>query len=296
MNIRYPVLALFCAWLPLSSAQVSVEVVLSQDKFLLGEELIAGVRVINHSGQSLQLGQTDNWIRFNIERAGGGIVPKLSDPPVQRPFILESARQATLRMDLAPCYDLGQAGQFQISAEVVIADWGRSLMTKPKPFEIIAGTRLWEREFGIPSTESNQPPEIRSYSLQQASYLAETRLFLRIARSDGRVIKLINVGRMLSFGQPEPLLDKNNRLHLLHQTGPRIAEYLVVNPEGRIEIRHAYEYTDSRPRLRLDRNGEAAVSGGVRRVSANDLPLEIKKTNDHSNAESKKMGNTTGPN
>ena len=66
MRIHHLMPAILCAWLPLSSAQVSVEVVLTQEKFLPGEELMAGVRVVNRSGQALHLGQAADWIRFNI--------------------------------------------------------------------------------------------------------------------------------------------------------------------------------------------------------------------------------------
>lgn len=280
MNIRLAALAAVCSWLSSVSAQVAVEVVLSQDKFLPREELLAGVRVVNRSGQTLRLGEQTNWIRFTIERAEGGLVRKLSDPPVQRPFELESAKQATLKVDLAPCYDLHQKGAYQITAEVMIKDWGKRLRTKPKSFEIIEGTKIWERSFGVPKAQENGPPELRSYCLQQANYLAEPRLYLRVSKSDGTVIQLINVGRMLSFGRPEPLLDKRSRLHLLHQNGPRSCTYLVVNPDGEIEIRQLFEFTDVRARLRMDADGAVRVESGVRRASADDLPVEVEKKRD----------------
>lgn len=241
---------------------------------------MAGVRIINRSGQTLALGEEPDWIDFSIERVGGGFVRQLSDPPVQRPFKLESTQQGTLSVDLAPCYDLRQAGIYQISAQVKVKDWDSRLAAKPVRFEIIEGTKLWEQAVGIPQSASNQQPEIRTYSLQQANYLAEPRLYLRVSSSDGTVIKLLNVGRILSFGRPEPILDKRSRLHLLHQDGARSSEYLVVNPNGSIEIRQTYEYGDSRPRLRLDENGEVNVSGGIRRPSPKDLPPEVEPKTD----------------
>lgn len=261
-------------------AQVSVEIVLPQDKFLPAEELLVGVRVANQSGQTLNLGDEPDWIQFTVQREGGGFVSKMSNPPVKRSFKLESTERATLSVDLAPCYDLREVGRYLISAEVRIKNWGETLATKRVPFEIIEGTKLWEQVVGIPDTTSNQPPRTRIYSLQQANYLAEPRLYLRVSESDGEVVKLITVGRMLSFGRPQPLVDKKSQLHLLQQNGARTSQYLVINPDGKIQVRHLYEYTDSRPRLRLDENGEVLVSGGTRRESPEDLPVEAEPQND----------------
>jgi hypothetical protein len=99
------------------------------------------------------------------------------------------------------------------------------------------------------------------------------RLYLRVSGSDGNVIKLVNVGPMISFSNPEPRLDKQSRLHLLYQSGAKTFEYLVVSPAGDIEIRQTHEYAETRPRLRLDESGDFKIAGGVRVPRANDLPV-----------------------
>jgi len=37
-------------------------------------------------------------------------------------------------------------------------------------------------------------------------------------------------------------------------------------------VRQTYEYTDTRPVLRVDREGRIFIGGGARRGSSNDLP------------------------
>jgi hypothetical protein len=266
-------------------AQVSAELVLPQDKFLPAEEFRAGVRMVNRSGQPLALGEEPDWIKFTVETSTGESVPQISDPLVQKPFTLESSKQATLKVDLASCYDLRRPGNYQIRATVKIKNWSGSLVTKNVSFEIIEGTKLWEQEFGVPNSRIGNPPVVRKYTLQQANYLKEPRLYLRISAADGTVLKVINVGPILSIGRPEPLLDKNNRLHLLHQTGARISLYLIFNPEGAMEARQTYEYAGSRPRLQWSEKGEIEVKGGSRRISPNDLPPEPEQT---SNVETNK--------
>ena len=255
--------------------QVSVSMVLDQDKFLPAERLMAGIRIVNHSGQTLHLGEDADWIQFSIERDGGGAVHQESAPPVGGAFDLESTKQATVRVDLAPCFNLRQAGRYLISATVKIKEWNQVLATKPVPFEIIEGTKLWEQAFGLPlKLGGSQAPEVRKYTLQEANYLkSQLRLYLRVSTADGRVIKLINIGPMISFGQPEPQLDKRSRLHLLYQYGAKTFAYFVVDPDGEIKVRQTYEYTATRPRLRLDDTGDIVVQGGARRPSADDLPV-----------------------
>jgi len=255
-------------------AQVSVELVLPQNKFLPAEEFQAGVRIINRSGQPLSLGAETDWIEFAIETSTGESIPQTSAPPVQRPFTLESSKQGTLKVDLAPCFDLRKPGYYQIRAVVKIKNWSEALTTKSVPFEIIEGTKIWEQVFGVPSPSGNNPPEVRKYTLQQANYLKEPRLYLRVSAADGSVLKVINIGPMLSIGMPEPLLDKSNRLHLLQQVGARSSLYLIFNSNGDKELRHTYEYSGSRPRLQWSEKGGIEVKGGVRKTSPNDVPPE----------------------
>jgi hypothetical protein len=259
---------------------VLAEVVLKQDKFLPAEELLAGIRIVNRSGQTLRLGDEADWISFSIEKVSGGAVKTLAPPPVQGAFDLESTKQATVRVDVAPCYDLRQPGRYLISATVKIKDWNKVLTAKAAAFDIIEGTKLWEQVIGVPRPEGGaHPPEARTYSLQQANYLKDKlSLYLRVSTADGHVIKLINIGSMISFGHPEPMIDNKSRLHLLYQNGARSFAYLVVDHDGNIKIRQAYEYAGTRPRLRLDESGSIGVIGGKRNLTALDVPASAETT------------------
>ena len=287
LGMKCLVVALLCltGCSPFALAQLSAELVLPQDKFLPAEEFRAGVRIVNRSGQTLVMGEESDWITFALETSTGESVPQLSEPPVQKPFTLESSKQATLKVDLAPCYDLRKPGGYQIRATVKIKNWSGALVTKNVPFEIIEGTKLWEQTFGLPSSGQGDPPTVRKYTLQQANYLKEPRLYLRISDANSTVLKVINVGPILSIGRPEPMLDKNNRLHLLHQTGARSSLYLVFNPTGDMEVRQTYEYAGSRPRLQWSDKGEIEVKGGSRQLNPNDLPPESEQI---SNVETNK--------
>jgi len=260
-----------------ASAQLTVEVLQDQQQFLPGEAMQTAVRIVNRSGQTLRMGSESNWLTFSMETVDGPAVPQMSDVPVAGEFVLESSKMATKRVDLAPYFALNQPGRYSIIATVRVKAWDREINSAPKNFDLIQGTHLWQQEFGIPKTsgDTNAPPEIRKYMLQQANYLkGELRLYVRLTDATGaRTFQVFPVGRMVSFSRPEPQLDQSSNLHLLFANGPHSFSYTVVSPYGELMTRRTYEYlNNARPRLKADENGNIDVTGGTRRLTANDLP------------------------
>ncbi len=270
-------LGLILATLSPLSAQVTVEVKLEQDQFLPGEALRAAVRVTNRSGQTLRLGAESDWLTFSIESRDGFVVGKEADVPVTGEFVLESSKTATKRVDLAPYYSLERQGRYAVGATVRIKQWDHQISSAPTSFTIIEGAKLWEQEFGVPRIgggTNEAPPEVRRYILQQANYLkGRIRLYLRLTDETGsKAIRVFPIGSLVSFSRPEPQLDKFSNLHLLYANGPQSYSYNVFNPDGDVLIRHTYEYLNTRPRLQPHDDGNISVKGGVRRVTADDLP------------------------
>src|SRR5213593_3488237 len=90
-----------------SKAQVLVEVVLDQERYLRDESLPLKVRITNRSGKTLELGREADWLTFVVESRDGHNLRLLSDIPVKEEFTLPSSMVATRRVDIAPYYDLG---------------------------------------------------------------------------------------------------------------------------------------------------------------------------------------------
>lgn len=254
-----------------ASAQVSVEVVMDQAQFLRDEPLPVKVRVTNRSGRALQLGQDNEWLAFTVESLDGALVARLSDPPVSGAFALESAEVATRLVNLEPCFELSQPGRYTVAASVRIKEWNEEVTGKPKPFEIVRGVRLWEQPFGVPAREG--APEIRKYILQQASYRKELKLYVRLTdANEHNVFRVFPLGPLVSFSQPEAQVDKASQLHVLCQTGARAFLFHVINPDGEVVLRQTYDYSTTRPMLRATEDGRIFVAGGIRRVTAGDIP------------------------
>ncbi len=269
------------------SAQVTVEIVLDQEQFLPGEALPVGVKIRNRSGQTLHMGREPDWLTFSVESRDGFVVTKSGEAPVTGEFTLKSAQVATKRVDLAPYFALTRPGRYSVIATVRIREWNGQATSPPTSFDVINGAKLWSQEFGVPPAPgaSNQPPEIRRYTLQQANYLrTQLRLYLRLTdESESKIFKVVPIGPLVGFSQPVPRVDRRSHLHLLYQTGARSFSYTVINPDGEIIVRQTYEYIGSRPRLKPGKDGRITVVGGVRRVTRDDLPVPDKKE-DEANA------------
>jgi hypothetical protein len=272
MKFFLPLLGCCFALAPVVSAQVNAELALGQEQFLPGESLEVGVRITNYSGQTLHVGKGADWLRFVIEGRDNDLVPSTGEVPVQAEFDVESSTVATRRVDLAPYFALTKPGHYRVTATVKLKQWDKEVVTPAKSFNIIAGTKLWEQDFGLPAT-AGQPPEVRKYALQQAIHLKQLKLYARVTdASESRVYRVFPIGPIISFSKPECQIDKSSNLHVLYQTGARTFNYSVINWDGLLLVRQTYEYTETRPVLRVDRDRRIYIGGGARRVSSDDLP------------------------
>jgi hypothetical protein len=256
--------------------QVTVEVVMDQEHFLVGEAIRAAIKVTNRSGQTLHLGDEPDWLTFSIQSKNGYIVTKNGEVPVKGEFTLKSGQVATRRVDLAPYFVLDQIGRYQITTLVRIKEWDTTVGARPKFFDVINGAKIWSQNFGMPmaSGATNRSPEVRKYTLEQANYLrTQLRLYLRLTDGDGsRVIKVLPLGPMVSISNPEPQIDRDNNLHVLYQHGARSYLYNVITPAGDVVVRQMHDITATRPKLQADEKGNLFVAGGARHFTSNDLP------------------------
>ncbi len=253
-------------------AQIGVELRMEQTHFLPTEAIEISVRITNHTGQTLTLGETADWLTFNLETPEGRVLPKLQDPDVLGKFTLESSKVATRRVNIAPCFPLETAGRYQVVANVNVKEWNLHQTSAPRSINIIEGTRLWQQEVGVP--QSSGQLEVRRYVLQQANYIqSQIRLYLRITDvTGGKTFKVVPIGKVLSFSRPEGQVDSESNLHVLYQNGPHSFSYTKYNPNGELLIRQTYDYGTTRPRLQAGRDSKIVVQGGSRWVQATDIP------------------------
>jgi hypothetical protein len=257
-------------------AQVTAEVRLDQDQFLIGESLPVTVRITNRSGQALALGAEADWLTFSIESRDGFVVGKNAEVPVVGEFQLESSKAALKHVDVTPYFSLTSPGRYTITASLKIKSWDRQIDSPAASFNVIQGAKFWEQDFGVPAAagQTNGRPEVRKYVLQQANFTrGRLRLYLRLTDESGaKTFRVQPIGPLVSFSRVEPQIDKFSNLHVLYADGPRSYSYNILNSEAEIVARESFEFVDTRPRLSVNPDGKISVSGGVRRLTAKDLP------------------------
>ncbi|HWD19736.1 MAG TPA: hypothetical protein VHB20_10700 [Verrucomicrobiae bacterium] len=274
----FAALALLALALP-ACAQRGVTAALSLDQtvFLADEDMDLKVQIINRSGRSLALGGTPDWITFSVQGAEDYIAPKIGELPVVSPFVLGSGMAATRKFNPAPYIEIRRPGRYTINATIKIPQWKQAVACKPVSFTIVNGTPLAGfsgLEFGLPSAPgSTNAPESRQYRLLKVAYQEQLKLYFQLTDKNGKTLRCYPLGHVLSFSAPEAQLDHFNNLHILWQTGARDFTYLAITTDGDLLMRQTYVYTETRPRLKLTENSNIAVEGGVRKYTAQDLPI-----------------------
>lgn len=254
-------------------AQIQVELAFDQGQYLPEEQIPAKVRIHNSSGQTLILGKDNSWLDFDVEALDGSIVRLRKPLDVTGEFSLPSAHRATRVVHLNEFFEMLKYGRYEITASVTIQEWGGQVFhSREKSIDISTGVKLWETAYGIPHPDRAEPPEIRKFILAQANHVKDIHLYLRITdQSEQHTYKLFSIGPMISFSKPEAQLDQWSNLHVLYQQNARSFLYTVVTPDGLLLARQTWDYTETRPQL-VGGAGKVTVRGGVRRISASDLP------------------------
>jgi hypothetical protein len=256
-----------------ASAQVQLELAQDQSQFLPQEAIRLTVKISNTSGQIIHLGTDPDWLTFDVESIDQEVVIKNSDVPVVEPFDLESSQLGIKHVDLQPHFQFNRIGRYRVKATMRIKSWGLTVTSTPIYFDIIHGAELWSQPFGV-MVSTNPTPEPRKYALIKANFLREQlRLYLQVGNADDTQIHTITpLGPMVSFSTPEQRVDRENRLHVLWQTGAQSFSYTVAAADGSIVLRDTYDNFNSRPHLTVATDGEVMVTGGVRRLKPEDVP------------------------
>lgn len=254
-------------------AQIEVQVSLPQEIFLVGEPIEAALRIANFTGAKAVFGREPGWLRFNVEAHDGFVINRLSDGPDPGEFSLESSTRGTVRLDIQPTFDLTRPGRYRVSATVRRPD-GTEFTSPETSLEVVRGAKLWDKDFGVLLPDSENPVA-RKYILSQVTHLREARLYIRVTDADeSGNIRTTPLGATVSFNRAACSVDRQSRLHVLHQFDASSYRYHQIGPDGVLLARRTYVFTEKRPQLRVSEAGEVAVVGGDRRRLPDDVPAE----------------------
>jgi hypothetical protein len=245
-----------------AQAQLTVQIRMERDVFLLYEPLPVLVTVHNISGRPVQLDEVEgrHWLDFAVADENSREVLCLAGLEPEGSVTIPPNQAITRTVDLLPLYDLRARGGYRVQASVNSGNL--RTLTAPLRFHIIQGREIWTQTLGLPARE-DQPEEYRTFSLQirregQADYLYVC------VRDDRKniVYGLLEMGPYIPLGEPGVRFDKEACLHLLYQSSPRAFGYVRVDPSAHVSERAVYSDYSSKPELVSDVEGIVTVRGG----------------------------------
>ncbi len=242
-------------------AQLSVQLRVEKDTFLLYESIRVAVGIRNFSGRTIELENSGDrsWLSFMVVSESGDLMNSVGKLDTQEPVLIPGGETVSRTVDILPLYDLRERGTYQVQAVVSVN--GVESVSAPVRLTIVNGRELWSQKAGLPGKE-NAPDEYRTYSLVARSSAQEELLHVCVKDEAHQVVYgLIPLGGFLSLTPPQARVDKEGQLHVLYQTGPRAYGYVRIDPYAKVLDRAAYSDFITRPQLAVD-DGTVTVHGG----------------------------------
>lgn len=256
-------LLLFTAVLPVAKAQLQVDLSLKRSLYLSYEPLIVNVTISNLSGNSLHLrdAETIPWFGFQIESLDGRPIPPNASQHSNQPLMLQAGEKLTRTVNLTPLYPITEYGGYRIRAAIHAQSLGRTFSSEPLNVEITEGRPIFEKTVGVPADQPGGGG-IRKITLLTHRLPNSTQLYLRILDPNRGVVHCTHrLGRIVSYGTPEILLDKSNQIHVLQNVAPKSFLYSHIGLNGEVLERKTYQQNQKRPSLIQRQDGRVAVIG-----------------------------------
>ncbi len=241
-------------------AQIQVDLKFSRLQYIAYEPVMARVTITNLAGRDIDLRDEGDqtWYGFEIT----GEHERLIAPtrrPAEPSLHIAAGSSVTRKINLGELFPIGDLGLYRVRANVFFADLNKFFYARPKVFEVTSARPIWQRTVGDPASA-----RVRTYSLMTNRFPDHTSLYVRVEdREHSLVYATYSLGRVIAFDEPHAEVDRENRLHVLQCSAPRVWSYSVIGLDGRLLKRETYSQTRSMPRLRRSDDGAVTVRGGM---------------------------------
>ncbi len=264
--VRLLLVGLACfVFLSTAAAQIQVNISLSRNLYMIYEPVICTVSITNLAGQELRLADTpkDKWFGFQVETMSGRPLPTVQSGYRNEPLTIGPGQTIRRSVNLTPLYPITEFGSYRIRASIFVPELNRYFSSSPLSMEVTEGRVLWEQTVGVPP-DKGLPGKDRTYTLLTHRLPSSTRLYLRVRDKErGIVYATTQLGRFLSFGNPEVRLDRSNEIHIIHNMAPKEFLYSHFGLDGKVRKQQAYQDWGSRPVLVPTTDGGISVVGGT---------------------------------
>jgi hypothetical protein len=256
-----------------AQAQIQVDLKFKRLQYIAYEPVIATVTITNLAGRDIVL-RDDNdqhWYGFEVTANEGRTLAPLQQS-AEAPLKIAAGTSVTRKINLTPLFPINDLGVYHVRANVFFADLNKFFYAPAKVFEVTTARPIWQRTVGDPGNGG-----VRTFSLMTNRFPDHTSLYVRVEdKENSLVYATFSLGRVISFDEPHAEVDRQNQLHVLQCSAPRVWSYSVVGLDGRLLKRATYSQTRSSPHLSRAANGSVAVSGGMLDVAAAAPPAAVR--------------------
>lgn len=245
-------------------AQIRVEMRMHRRLFIVYEPVMVTVGITNLSGHDLALKDVDGqkWFSFQVTGEQGRIIPPLDLDYHLQPLTIPAGETVKRSLNLASLYGVQEFGTYHFKASVYSADTQQYYSSQSGEFEITDGKLMWQQTVGVPAGMPGAGSN-RTISLLTHRTEKENMLYIRVEDKEGGVVYTTNpLGRVLLSFDPQIVLDKWNRVHVLQLVGAKTYVYSKIGLNGEWGGQTVYNTVTTRPVLRKKADGSVAVVGG----------------------------------
>ncbi len=243
-----------------AQGQIQVDLKFKRHQYIAFEPIMASVTITNLAGRDIELRNDGDqrWYGFEVTANEGRLLAPLPHPP-EPPLQIAAGTSVTRKINLTPLFPITDLGVYHVRANVFFADLNKFFYARAKVIEVTNARPIWQRTVGDPGGGG-----LRTYSLMTNRFPDHTSLYVRVEdRENSLVYATYSLGRVISFEEPRAEVDRENQLHVLQCSAPRVWSYSVVGLDGRLQKRATYSQARSMPRLRRAADGAIDVAGGM---------------------------------
>lgn len=240
--------------------QIQVDLKFKRLQYIAYEPVIATVTITNLAGRDIEL-RNDNeqrWYGFEVTANEGRTLAPLPHRP-EPPLQIAAGTSVTRKINLTPLFPVTDLGVYHVRANVFFADLNKFFYAPAKVFQVTSARPIWQRTVGDPGSSG-----VRTYSLMTNRFPDHTSLYVRVEdKENSLVYATFSLGRVISFDEPHAEVDRDNQLHVLQCSAPRVWSYSLIGLDGQLLKHTTYSQTRSMPRLRRGTDGAVTVAGGM---------------------------------
>lgn len=262
-KMRLILTILFAATLS-AYAQVQVDIELKRNLYILYEPILATVKITNLSGNELALADSgaNKWFGLQLETIDGRPIPPIGAEYSNQPLELGPQQKISRTVNLTPLFPISEFGGYRIRATVYTQQGNRYFTSPALNFEVTDGRPMWQKTVGVPDGAPGAGTS-RTITLLSHRLPQSTQLYIRIEdKQAGTIYCTHQLGKFLTFGSPNIMLDRQNQVHILQNSAPKSFVYSKIGLNGEVLERKSFNEFSTRPALRRGSDGSILVVGG----------------------------------